>query len=1040
MAVVFTETWTGTTGAAWGANWTTTSTGGSVTDIQFNLGRLQTGATAWNSYPRAYASGMPLMVDQEIVFQFNIASPKVDEYLICGLRTNNTWYNAWPTVGYFVEFDTNNNKVRVREATTSKVLGVVDHIFNIGITFKVRFKAEGVKLYFKVWDLPATEPVSWDWTGTDGETISPGKVSFSAQSGATGTMLFYLDDLTIDNLYKATTAPPNYKSPYVIEYLPKVDALYDDRHIWGDSNNFEGGTTGIWGSGTLDNISSAVVVNNEKFKGNNSLRLTANAAGTLITMRNNIALGVGKTFQGRPYGAVLRVKTSVAKDARLAFNWFNQSFTFINAYVGGWINTGVNKWTEIYAYFIAPDNTYCWTLSLDIQNTNAGQIYYVDEIEGGDQWVSISDDVNNFSTKYGRTYMTDKFDAGNSKIVLDSSDGEFDTAYALSPHYGQIDIDTPFRIKVRIPSTTADAPREYGLFRGNMESIDLSPDAGNRKASTNISVVDLFRILENNNIKQNIEELIQSKNPLIHFPLNEDGSPSAKPRNIGSESGQSWGPTFENYKKGMGFRVSPSALDGPGDTSTSFVQNIEFSYDTQGWISFGTQGTELNTVLQNSNYLNDFTVGFFAIFGPHGLSAVSSSNTIVNTPAFEVAVEAVDVFLPYTRIVVKWLWDAGDQGMFTNIRALITEGVKTFVAITKDTVGFRIFINGVIGTGSGGYGSEGGPGGGSLIVNTFNSNLKKVGISPTYLNSPQPVVTLSQLFILPSVLTDKEIAKWNTVRFVNYARETTGNRIKSTVLTDLNILNSSFVNIDPGKTVIPAGPVSSSQSMLSYCQALNETEQGYLYVDGEGILNFIDRNTILKPHSIAAVLGENVGAGEIPYESNYNPSFDKEQLYTSARVSRTSSGFNPDGSLITDNQTVEVSLSEKMKAKYGNATVSANSLSEIFEEAEDLAGHLLAINGIPRRRINNITVMLHSLNYAIWESVIKLKIGDHIRINRRPSYLMSGYSEIYKIESISRVVDVARSMKITWTLSPEDTTEYWVMGTSRLGVDTILGY
>ena len=67
MTVLATETWTGSNGAAWPAQWSGTLGSGASRTIQGNRGRLTPIPSAWSGDARAYLSGMTATADVDIV-------------------------------------------------------------------------------------------------------------------------------------------------------------------------------------------------------------------------------------------------------------------------------------------------------------------------------------------------------------------------------------------------------------------------------------------------------------------------------------------------------------------------------------------------------------------------------------------------------------------------------------------------------------------------------------------------------------------------------------------------------------------------------------------------------------------------------------------------------------------------------------------------------------------------------------------------------------------------------------------------------------
>lgn len=207
------ETWTGTDGAAWPAQWAIDAGSGATSAIASNRGRLVTPTTGTYTTIAARLAGMPVSTDQELLV--TVTPPTIasgaEAYTIFHLRSNGVaGGNPWePQTGYALWVH--------RRTTNDYQVYIYKYVAGVGTllsaqvtvastwpaTFKVRFQAIGSTIRAKVWS--GTDEPAWTVTATD-SSIASGRATLVAVKGAQATVLnFDYDDLTVT---ATSTAPP----------------------------------------------------------------------------------------------------------------------------------------------------------------------------------------------------------------------------------------------------------------------------------------------------------------------------------------------------------------------------------------------------------------------------------------------------------------------------------------------------------------------------------------------------------------------------------------------------------------------------------------------------------------------------------------------------------------------------------------------------------------------------------------------------------------------------------------------------------------
>lgn len=219
MTTLATETWTGTTGAAWPSQWTTTAGGtSSSATIQSNAGRL-TYPTVSN-YAQGtfeFLSGMTASRDFDITV--TVTFPVITErYLYIMGRANSTGsvgygVNIYPAAGTasigIVRWDSGG--------ATDLAANLAGGTWTANVARKVRVQGIGNTIQCKVWDASGSEPSSWLSSVTDTTySATTGRVALTVYTGASTSGSFVtLDDLTVTDGVSSTdtTAPTVPGSP-----------------------------------------------------------------------------------------------------------------------------------------------------------------------------------------------------------------------------------------------------------------------------------------------------------------------------------------------------------------------------------------------------------------------------------------------------------------------------------------------------------------------------------------------------------------------------------------------------------------------------------------------------------------------------------------------------------------------------------------------------------------------------------------------------------------------------------------------------------
>jgi len=200
-SALFSDTWPGANGSAWGAGWTTSTSAGTV-NTQSGTGRLAYNDSS-GSYARALLSGLAARANSEVLLSYQWSSIAAKGYFSVNLRGSGGWANAYrPRSGYGLEFSSNSANVTVIRALNggSADLATVANGQQVTTAKQwLRFRVSGTTIQFRRWLDGQTEPTTWTSTLTDTQVTTPGQlhISLARSSSNAGVKNVSIDDLSV---------------------------------------------------------------------------------------------------------------------------------------------------------------------------------------------------------------------------------------------------------------------------------------------------------------------------------------------------------------------------------------------------------------------------------------------------------------------------------------------------------------------------------------------------------------------------------------------------------------------------------------------------------------------------------------------------------------------------------------------------------------------------------------------------------------------------------------------------------------------------
>ena len=240
-----------------------------------------------------------------------------------------------------------------------------------------------------------------------------------------------------------------------------------------------------------------------------------------------------------------------------------------------------------------------------------------------------------------------------------------------------------------------------------------------------------------------------------------------------------------------------------------------------------------------------------------------------------------------------------------------------------------------------------------------------------------------------------------------------------------NILNSfGYTNQAISTGQLQVQTQSTTDTLLAALQAVERAENGTFFIAANGNATFRDRNFRLTNTTTPdATFGQ--GGSDLPY-SDIVSSYDDTKIINTVLLTRTGGSQ-------------QTAVSDDSVQRFGTHTLKRTGLLNIQDsDVSSIANQKVVENDIPQTSVASLTFK-PQVDTSLWAKALGLDIGAFVKTN---VLTPSGTTESYDlfIENISHNVD-SRTKTWTWKigLSPAETGA-WILGVSKLGIDTNISY
>lgn len=290
-----------------------------------------------------------------------------------------------------------------------------------------------------------------------------------------------------------------------------------------------------------------------------------------------------------------------------------------------------------------------------------------------------------------------------------------------------------------------------------------------------------------------------------------------------------------------------------------------------------------------------------------------------------------------------------------------------------------------------------------------------VGWIPYSTGSAQPIGTMGRVAFYPTVLSAARVLSHFRASTDGFAGDLTGARVQR-ILTWVGWNGQTA--IDAGSSVMQGAMGMATISARDMLQRCADTDLGMVFASPAGAITFYGRDHFYLQTQPVAVFGENLDAGEIPYMGDISFALDTQFIANQVTVDRNNGAT----------QYLEDAASKRQSFP---SPLTWTTYSNSDADALALCQHLLNTRKNPRLRTVNMSVEASKYAATAFPTVLTVKIGDRVRVNRRPPAGLQ--TADFFVQRISRTI-TPDSYLVAYQLTPVDSYQAWILGDSTYGV------
>lgn len=601
---------------------------------------------------------------------------------------------------------------------------------------------------------------------------------------------------------------------------------------------------------------------------------------------------------------------------------------------------------------------------------------------------------------------------GYARITLDSASGAF-TAQTDG-----------WQVELAAAPSTWVVPGAWGnVFYGSMDRWPVSFDKAGTYMQTQPVVQDAFAVLSQTYPLPPFYEDVLASSPTFFFPLDDaDGSavfreltgtfspaPIANsPAGAGSlQPGQGASATV-GFMGAPGPVVAFDNVDGASLVATELpgtfieldsvgIQGPPVSGNWTRMFAFQAGAIPSNTGTLWSANQASWKVGGSILPGAVGAFLLGT-----NSAAPDQGKLAIELVTNSTVTLVETAGSVCDGNW--HLCFLVSSGAGTLVQLYFDASPITIYSGGTAGV---------------PLKALESDTLGQISLSGNLANYQGLQANMAHVAQWSSALTSTQIVNLSNSWRFGYLGERTGVRY-ARILAYAGWTGPTNIQIGSTANMGAATDIDGVTDAFSLLQNVVTTENGNHYVDAGGVIHFESRSARYDQLNPQWVFGNNVAAGELPFENQPTFDFDLDHVANQAMVSLTST-----------NQTFTSNVPSS-QAQYGVLTLQRTINVEFPQEAADAAAYMAGRYAQPLLRVSSLTLR-PSTSPAMWAVLAAgLEISSRVRVNYRTvgqavtASVPAVQSDAF-VEAIAWTVDPSTGDDlVVLQLSPADLNIYWL--------------
>lgn len=209
-----------------------------------------------------------------------------------------------------------------------------------------------------------------------------------------------------------------------------------------------------------------------------------------------------------------------------------------------------------------------------------------------------------------------------------------------------------------------------------------------------------------------------------------------------------------------------------------------------------------------------------------------------------------------------------------------------------------------------------------------------------------------------SILAEQQLTAYTP------SQQGSGARV-SEVLNRSEVAFPSTRNISTGSSTLGTQTVDDGTNVLDYLQEVTASEQGFLFVSGDGLLTFLGRNDVVSTSPSMTFSDDGTGT---PYQT-FQMDYGSELLFNRVVVSRNG------GSTYIKTNTASIADYLTKTLTLGDLLVSTDA------QAETIADSLVTRYSQPEVRFSEVSTVIES-GAGKFLNVLNLELGDVVTVKK----------------------------------------------------------